>query len=254
VLGTSPALADTDGDGFSDLEELARGTSPLRNTEYPLVDRPIDLAMTAHPGSDGKVHVLLVTYSSNMLLSDSGLQVGFQSRRTVGVLSSAWVASHSTSQVIGSASGQGVIQVIDLPIDDTVVQAMGRLSLWARGYMLRGAAETDGASVSLVAIDGGVVLAMPAPRPTSQQPGPQPSNPGTIYVPLPTGGTMPSTWSPGEICFQRSAPVAVQGAMITHEVVNADCLTGWDGFCPPSCIATVGSTYTEVDPIGLIGG
>jgi hypothetical protein len=46
----------------------------------------------------------------------------------------------------------------------------------------------------------------------------------------------------------------VNGAIITNEIVSADCMNGWDGFCPPSCTSTVGSTYETVDPLGLIGG
>ena len=39
-----------------------------------------------------------------------------------------------------------------------------------------------------------------------------------------------------------------------QEVVAAYCIEGWDGYCPPTCAASVGSTYSTLDPIGLIGG
>ena len=75
-------------------------------------------------------------------------------------------------------------------------------------------------------------------------------------VPLPAGGSgdIPSTWSEGAVCFQRSTPVAVNGAVVTQEVVSAACMEGWEGYCPPTCSASVGSTFSTVDPIGLIGG
>jgi hypothetical protein len=92
---------------------------------------------------------------------------------------------------------------------------------------------------------------------------------GSIYVPLlpsPDGsgnggngsgsgsGGAPVSWEPGEVCFQRSSTVGVDGAGTTNEVITAECVSGWDGFCPPGCSSTVGSTFRTVDPLALIGG
>ena len=76
------------------------------------------------------------------------------------------------------------------------------------------------------------------------------------YKPL--GGTVtppPSSWSSGQVCSQTMATAGVSGAVVTQEVVSADCSSGWDSYCNGlACLATVGSTIQIIDPVGLIGG
>ena len=81
------------------------------------------------------------------------------------------------------------------------------------------------------------------------------SGQGTIYRPLTGGGDdVPNGWAIDQICYQMSQAVAVNGAVVTHEVVSADCVSGWDGSCPPTCGSSVGSTFNSIDPVILIGG
>ena len=40
MCGTNPAKADTDGDGFSDAEELKVGSYPTVATDYPITKEP----------------------------------------------------------------------------------------------------------------------------------------------------------------------------------------------------------------------
>jgi len=51
-----------------------------------------------------------------------------------------------------------------------------------------------------------------------------------------------------------SSVVGGNGPVMLHQVIEADCLQGWDTFCVSNCSASLGSTYETVDPIALIGG
>jgi hypothetical protein len=255
VLGTSPILADTDGDGYSDLEELARGSSPLSASSVPAQPSPVHVGLTAHPGTDGMIHVLVALYSSDLTLRDTALHLGMQARRTLIPLSHEWVAAHSTFQITTTADGHGLISLLDLSISPATFQSLGQFSIYATASIVGSGVVQSAGSARFLCIGGVPVLQMAVPRPTSSQSGPASSGRTSIYVPLPVSGAgIPSSWSAGEVCFQRSSPVGVNGPIITEEVVDANCLTGWDAYCPPTCTATVGSTYTSVDPVGLIGG
>ena len=48
--------------------------------------------------------------------------------------------------------------------------------------------------------------------------------------------------------------VGINGPRILHQIVEADCLEGWDSYCSGECAASVGTTYETVDPLALIGG
>jgi hypothetical protein len=254
LLGTSPLNADSDGDGFTDLEELARGTSPIDGASAPTGSALAHLGMAAHVGADDKIHVLVAVHltSANPRAIDLGF--GIQVNRRVVTFSDAWVATHSTQLVTTGSNGQDLLHLFDFPIDASSMLAVGQLTFFAT-VRLPGGEVLSADTVRFLNIDGIVVHAM-SPRPSSSSPNGGPMMPGTIYVPLPTAGSggIPASWSSGEVCFQRSMPVAVNGSIVTQEIISASCASGWDGYCPPTCSASVGQTYTTVDPIVLLGG
>lgn len=258
IIGTSPYNPDTDHDGYSDLEELARGSSPIAWNSVPVAREPVHLGLSAHGGDDGSLHVLAAVHSADMNLRDTILHFGVQSGRQMMTVPTTWLASRSTSQITTDSNGTGIIQLLDIALDPALVHALGELTFYATATMVGTGTVTSADAVRFLSIDGVVVLAMAPPRPITQPPGQPVPGPGSIYVPLPTGGPtgggIPSSWSSGEICFQRTSPVAVNGPVVTQEVVSAECMNGWEGYCPPSCTASVGSTYATVDPVGLIGG
>lgn len=257
ILGTSATHADSDLDGFNDLEELARGTSALDPNQFPSSASPVHLGMTAHAGADGRIHLLVAVHSTVADPRNIRLGFGVQIDRRIVTLSNAWAALHSTTQVTTGANGQGLVHLIDIGVDAAPILAAGHLTFFVTGTVAGSSTILTADTVRLLNEGGVVVLVMAPPRPAgSSQGGGAPNQTGSIYVPLPTdaSGGIPSTWSAGSVCFQRSTPVAVSGAVVTQEVVAAGCLEGWDGYCPPTCAASVGSTYSTVDPIGLIGG
>jgi hypothetical protein len=252
VLGTSPTSADTDGDGFSDLEELARGSSPLSAISVPSAERRLALNMTAHGEADG-IHVLAALYSCDGQVRDKNIRFGCYTHGQLVPLSNNFVAAHSTGQCFPAAQAPAVIGLIDLVIDPIVVNVLGELTIYATASMPGTGFVQAAGAVHMFSIGGVPVLAMPCP-PLQTNGGPIMPNSGTIYVPLTGGGDSPNGWTAGEVCFQRTSPVAVNGAVVTQEIVVSGCTGGWDGFCPPSCSSAVGSTYDTVDPVGLLGG
>lgn len=255
VLGTTSTVTDSDGDGFSDLEELARGTSPLFANQAPIASAPAHVGMTAHGTNDGFVHVVVAVHSAIPNPRDVDIGFGVQVNRRIATFSPAWLATHSTMQVTTSADGLGLVYLIDVAIDASTVLAAGHSTFFATAS-IPGHGVVSADTVRLLNVGGVVVLVAAPPRPVQNMQNPGGALPGSIYVPLPTDGSggIPAGWSSGEICFQRSSPVAVNGPVVTQEVVSASCLNGWEGYCPPSCTSTVGTTYSTVDPIGLIGG
>jgi hypothetical protein len=254
VLGTSKTAPDTDGDGFSDTEELARGSSPLLASDRPTSRPAVSVAMSAHADdTDGRLHAIIALHSADMTLRDTRLEVGFQVRRTVVYLPPDWLAPRVTTRVTTDASQRGLVHLIDLPISHSMVQSLGELTFFVRATVLGSNEPPSTTTVQLVWIQGTAVLRM---KPLREPGTPAPSNepPGSIYVPLPQMGGMPQGWTSGEICYQRTSPVGTQGAVITHEIVDADCLLGWEGFCPQTCVTSVGTVFSTVDPLGLLGG
>jgi hypothetical protein len=251
VLGTNPLAGDSDGDGFGDLEELARGSSPVLASQLPTNAVPVHIGMTAHAGSDGRIHVLVAMHSTVQNARSIQLAFGAQIDQRVFVMTSTWLATHSTMQVTTGAGGQSLLTLMDIPFSSSAILAAGHLTFFAT-VSIPGSGVLSADAVSLVNVDGVVALLGPPPP----QNGHTEILPGSIYIPLPSGGpgSVPSSWSEGSVCYQRAAPVAVNGAVVTQEVISAGCVEGFEGYCPPSCAASVGSTYSTIDPIGLIGG
>jgi hypothetical protein len=38
------------------------------------------------------------------------------------------------------------------------------------------------------------------------------------------------------------------------QIIDAQCVEGWDSFCDTDCPGTVGTTFETLDPGALIGG
>lgn len=255
VLGTSASVVDSDGDGFSDLEEFARGSSPLFASQVPSNTTSVRIAMTAHTNGDGKVHIVVAMHSTLQNPRQIQLTFGAQVDQRVFTMSPSWLATHSTLTV-GTGSAQSLLTLVDVPFEIAPILAAGHMTFFASVCLGPGGTAISADTVRLQNVDGVVALVAP-PRPLpSPSGGPTPLSPGSIYVPLPVNGpgSVPSSWSAGSVCFQRSSPVAVNGAVVTQEIVSASCVEGFDGYCPPSCSSSVGQTYSTVDPIGLIGG
>lgn len=260
VLGTSRVAVDTDGDGFGDGEELCRQTSPLFGSSLPS-SRRVSVGMSAC-GSRDKIDIAIGLYAKGVSISDLNVTVGIFASNRIIELSNSYVASHSHLQLLPTSDPFATNALLVFRIPPSAVHALGALTLFATVSNPGSGIVASADTVQLTSIAGNVVLVMPDPTvpPVEMMmvaPGAVLSV-GSIYVPLPLGSNddmgYPATWVPDSVCYQRTSPTAVDGAVVTQEVVQSECRDGWDGACAPSCTGAVGSTFTTVDPLVLVGG
>lgn len=250
VLGTSPTCFDSDGDGYSDAEELARKSSPLDPASTP-GPKDLEIGMTLR-GQGGLLYLVAAIYAAEGGLQGTTLSFGvLAGDRLVGLAPHSFLAAGRVVVVPGSAPGSRVA-VLEVPIHPAAVHAIGELTFMgmvgraSTGTVVAADARTihsDGTLVYLLQNHVGATSGM------VQQ------GPGSVYLPIPPGGSndIPVTATPGEICFQATQVVGVVGPVLVQEVVSADCLSDWDAHCRPDCAATVGDTFRAVDPTVLVG-
>lgn len=256
ILGLDPDLADTDGDGFSDAEEFARGSHPARATSVP-AGNSIKLAMGAYE-SDGRVHVPVVLY-----FPDGNFRTGQFGLSILAGSSIVPVPLHefrggNPMQVLEASDPTGIVVILDPTVSSELVYSLGSFSLCAT--IADGGQYIAADAINLAVVDGVIletVFTGYRGDISSAQVG---AGVGGVYRPLTpgtgAGGSPPpgAVWSCGQICSQTTVIVGVLGAVITQEVVAADCVDGWDAYCSPGCAATVGSTVKVIDPAVLVGG
>ena len=262
ILGTSKYRSDTDRDGYSDLEEFARGSSPIFSQSVPGLVR-MHMGMSCHGGNDGMLHAVIALYLADGELRDKDLEVGVLTGRRLFYITETVVLEHARLSLYPGKLTGSKIAVLDIPFPARYVQMLHDMTVFATAREHRTGVVHAAASIHLMLIGGVPVLVMPNPMSivlgSTINGGSGTSaggvNAGTIYVPLPTGGGGDQTsWTAGAVCVQQTQSVSVSGSIVTQEVTSSECQEGWDGYCPPSCSSSVGSTFTTVDPITLIGG
>jgi len=258
VLGTRFNLADSDLDGFTDAEELARASNPANGLIFP-ESNVVSVGMTANVEL-GALHLVTAIWRPNDVAEEEVLQFGALAGGRYVTLPIAWLAQRSTIQRITTESGR--LTILDFAIDQTLIHQIGRLTFFAAlgvegdGFF-RHATKieiTAEAQRLLLAVPTGMVPASVMPQ--GFQGG---STPGGFYRPI-TGGTgwepsdPPIDSHPAQVCYREAEVVGSNGAMITQEIVEAECIDGWDSWCSPDCANAVGRTYTTIDPLSLVGG
>ena len=261
VLTLNQNQTDTDGDGYSDLEELARHSEPQMIESVPLPST-LDMGLTARGDSDRLV-VVFAIYLGTLQPNDIQLSMGVLLGNRMGdippwyFMRDAWMTT-----VPGTEAGTSLL-VVETCLPPNFVHALGEVSL----YGVIEDAQTGvalAADVVDVSSQSGVVFMRATPPIRSQVQvggiggpgsGGQPLS-GSVYLPIPPGGDgdIPMSWTPGQVCYQKTQVVGAGGGIITHEVVEAECRDGWDAYCKTDCASSVGSTYDTLDPSVLIGG
>jgi hypothetical protein len=246
VLGTSPDHADTDGDTYTDLEELSRKSNPLDAQSVPDADA-LGLGQYAIAEED------IITLTTAMFVEDgilSGLNFD------LGIILDGEVILLSTKTYSGATSAYFYASqldpanrmiVLEMRIPELLLQQMGKFDLFARvrdtGPLHR-ATQVD--ITELVDFSGTTMRLETAP--SGMQGG------GVVYRPLTGDGSIPATWTSGQICHQSTTPVGMNGASVIYEVQDADCAS-FDTYCSPGdCAATAGQPLERPDPGVLLGG
>jgi hypothetical protein len=264
LIRTRVRSADSDEDGYSDLEELARHSSPrfFGSTPGPIA---VDVGAVAH-GRDGLVRAVFAFYSADGSFADKHLTVGaFYGNRLIEVPAEVlWRTADI--RLLPAREAPGRLLVVDLPVQPALIYAEGQIDLFAsvvdaasgasgrydsidlvrqgntiyhRATISRDElAATQGAQNMVTGTQG--VGAVPAP---------------SVLIPLhgEREESIPVS-TPGEICMQRSVVVGVGHGIIINEVVSSECVSGWEGTCAAGCSGQVGSTYTSRDPVVYAGG
>jgi hypothetical protein len=255
VIGTLPSVADSDEDGFSDAEEIARKSSPVLPQLTPISPN-ISVGLTAHGERDG-LHAVIVVYLPDGNPRDVDIRLGTLVGRRLVVLPEGMFVGGSHLSFAPAADPNALLAIVDFRFDRTWVSVPGHLAMFATVARKGGGHVLAADSINLFEIGGIEVLAQVDPyfMPAFRMTGGPTGGPGTIYRPLPGGSETPPTgWTLDEVCFQTAQPMGASGCIVSNEVVSADCQSGWDGSCPPNCSSSVGTTYTSVDPVVLIGG
>lgn len=254
VEGTRPNRADTDGDGYTDAEEIARHSEPLSSGITPL-PASTDLGLTAR-GEDGQIHAVVAVYVQDGIVGDKIVDIGVYAGGRLLFMPPAYVGAVATTSVADVSHGRGKVMVLELPLSPQIVHSAGIVSIVATVQDSISGVVRAADAITLVS-SGGVIfqrVEREGVRPFFAIQGGA-YGVGSVYRPIPPGGDpeIPSAWTPGQICSQTTQVVGTSGPVVIHEVVAADCVDGWDAYCREDCQATVGSTFETIDPSVFVG-
>lgn len=250
LLGTFPYVADSDEDGFGDGEEIARQSDPRDLMSVPQSSQ-ISANITAR-GEGSALQLVLLVYEPSEELGDSFLRLGALRSGQVTTVPLARFASFATVSTV-PASGGGQLTCIELPVHPSFVEVANQVTFFLAAGNAPTQTYTAAAKVDISSVEGILLMQRFAAAQSQIQAS---QGGGSVRLPIPGNASpsIPNSWVPGSICFQRSAVVGGNGPVMLHQVIEADCLQGWDTFCVSTCSAALGSTYETIDPIALIGG
>lgn len=247
-LGLNPNTFDSDSDGYSDPEELARHSLGDDPSSIP-GSKPVSVDLVVYQIGP-QVQLVSVLYSADGDLASKplgmGARVGLEVRLApVSYFTKNAKISYSPGKLKGSA-----VSVIDAPLPPLLLERFGSLSFFTTIANEQGQKVSAGVA-NLALIQDVVVQYIPAglSLAASSRPG-QSTVPNSFYGPVDANAVL--EWTPGEICGQTTVIAATMGPVVVQEVVAAGCDPGWDSLCDPGCAATVGTTIQTVDPVALL--
>jgi len=248
VIGTYPYRADTDSDGYSDLEERARGTDPLLAASVP---EACEFSVGSCASQEnGFVSAVSALYLDSSAMHETALQLGiiYQGRIYPLDLNSAFTRAY----LYPGHDAADTLAVIEVGLPESLIRRLGQVSVFC---VLRsvGTNPVDPmASILTIRNAGGVAVSVEQLNPHSSNNGGGAT--GVVYQPLTGDASIPSDWSPGEMCFLRTSAVGSAGVSITHEIDGAFCIP-MDTYCSPTqCASALGTTLQLPDPAALTGG
>lgn len=251
VLGTDPLLPDSDFDGFLDGVEVAQQTDPNLFDDAPSGNE-LSVGMSAR-GEGGKLKVFTIVHLPDGQLDDEFLRFGVLIGTETVNLPLDRLAPHLTTHSLATPAG-GALLTFDMEVPASLIENTGATTIFTLVGVSGQGRFARLAKVDLSFVKGVIALRMPY-NPGSGGPGGVFEG-ATILRPIPPDGELgvPVDWEAGKVCFQLSEVVGTIGSSVVHQVVYAECESGWDTYCEPDCEATVQSTFITVDPGSLIGG
>jgi hypothetical protein len=255
VLQTAVFAADTDKDGFIDTEEVARKTSAYSDQETPL-PAGMDVGMVAR-GEGGSVHALVAVYVRGGDMHNKELGFGLVLGDSVIEVPAESLLANATISIVPASDPADALALVDIPFSPELVRSFGSLCFYTTLSTQGQGTVAAAAAIQLVSVNGIVHWVMPAQGGVPGMGNRGTTGAGSVYAPIPVdggSGGLPSEWIPGEVCYQTTQVVGMQGGIVIQEVISAECISGWDSYCKPNCATSVGSTYTTFDPGSLVGG
>ena len=247
ILGTSDLLVDSDGDGYFDVEELARQSDPTDDLSLP---GPADVSVgVSARAEDG------VLYVTNAFYFRGGNYVGAAFRTGVFLgtgglhdLPASVYMAGSSLKLFPGFDPTDLIFVLETPYVEAMIQSLGGyVGIYSLIVGAGGSSVASAAVLNLFSWDGVTVQLRDAPP--SVGPGV-----GSIYKPLRGDDEIPSSWSSDEICWQMTSAVATMDSTVILEIEDAGC-EPLDSYCKPAaCMSSIGQTTTVLDAGGFLGG
>lgn len=249
VLGTLALRADSDLDGWTDVEELARGSHPMRRGSVPS-GSDVGIAMDAY--RDGaSIHAITLVYLPDGVTSDKTLAFVTAQGDELWPVPLNWLAGGNPTKVFPGADGVGRTVVLDPKVSTDLV--LGRNGFTLCGVVADAGVRVAADTLTLVVVNDQVFEQVAKQAPNGGHPGeavPSGLGVGGVYRPLTHD---PGEPSPGEICAQTTVVVGVINGIVLQEVAEADCVAGWDAYCAPGCDQLVGTQIKTIDPAALLG-
>jgi hypothetical protein len=261
-LGASPDLVDTDADSFSDAEEFVRGSAYSKHWLTPAAFGDQEIQLGAYLRND-VLHVCVGIYLEDGVLHDKNFTFGSTLAGKSKTHSFLDFIRNGQVAVLPASTSSGVIVLVDNVVSSRPLLRFGSQSFFAT--LAKGGKVLASSALNLVASKGYItevaVVTRAVPPPTTAPPTSFSSTntmassyADILYKPL-GGQGPPDGWNAGQICLQTIEVVGAVGALITQEIVDADCVGGFDGFCDTTnCIGSIGDTLDLIDPGVLIGG
>ncbi len=242
VLGTNPHASDSDNDGFSDLEELARQSDPSDGLSLP-TDTPVNVGLAARTDS-GVLTIITAVYMRHTETSGFNVSIGVMANGTLAELPSSVYLANAMTAVFPAAEPGDVIGILQTPYPEVVAHDLESISFWS--VVTPGGEDepTAADAIDLVSNpDGPALLSIETVGLQGK---------ASAYVPI-FPGAPSASWSPGQLCEQSSQPMGNIGPIVEHRIEDASCEEA-DGYCSPTCTTLAGSTFQTVDPLALLGG
>ncbi len=258
VLWLDPDQADSDGDGWSDSEELARASDPKDRQSRPKGDDPIGVGVEGY-STNGSVHVVLAIYQRGGLGSDHLFDLVATAMGREFRLRPRTYLPFTHVEVVSGKVSPDTVHLLDIRLPGDLFERCGAISFAVIGAHADSNVVTHADALN-VTMSGGTPYSVglttggqyaqgggsPASAPTK-------ADPSTLFAPLAPREIPYSGSGTGKICVQKNRIVGAGGGALVLEVTAGSCEDG-DGVCATNCRASAGSTNAVVDPLTLIGG
>lgn len=247
LLGTDADKRDTDGDGYHDLEEVARGSFPTDAGSIPGSD-PIAVAQYSYQ-EFGFLKLHTAMYVADSEVDGLDFQFGLIIDGVPLPVSQVTLVRNSRSfqyKLLNDPNDS--LLVLEMAIPEHLAQRQSVIHTYARLKDFSASQRPPAIDTSTFYDQNGYLVSAEPPPPWFQ------GGQGLIMSSISGPSNPPGNANGGEVCWQSIGAVGSSGSTIIYEVTSASC-EDFDSYCDASaCTASAGSTVELPDPGSLVGG